>query len=302
MTLSIVARDAETGQLGVAVQTAMFAAGAVVPWARPGVGVVASQAISESAYGPRCLDALERGCTANEALAEAEAADPMAVLRQVGVVGADGSAAAMTGAFCIEPAGHIVGDGVAVQANMTSSPDVWPAMAASFRSSGGGLARRLYEALVAGAAAGGDARGVMSAALLVVEGTPPETPGGGHVADLRVDRSEDPLAELARLLDAADAYAGFGAAVEQLMAGDADGALVSVDTALALLPGDQNLRFVRAGALAGTGASDAAADELRALVAEHPTWEVAIRGFADKGLLTLPDGVTIDGILERHDP
>ena len=82
----------------------------------------------------------------------------------------------------------------------------------------------------------------------------------------------------------------------------ADGALVSVDTALALLPGDKNLRFVRAGALAVTGATDAAADELRALVAEHPTWEVAIRGFADKGLMTLPDGVTIDGILERHDP
>jgi uncharacterized Ntn-hydrolase superfamily protein len=179
VTLSIVARDAETGQLGVAVQTAMFAAGAVVPWARPGVGAVASQAISESAYGPRCLDALERGCTATEALAEAEAADPMAVLRQVGVVGADGSAAAMTGAFCIEPAGHVVGDGFTVQANMTTSPDVWPAMAASFRSSGGPLARRLYEALVAGAAAGGDARGVMSAALLVVEGRPPETPGGG---------------------------------------------------------------------------------------------------------------------------
>jgi uncharacterized Ntn-hydrolase superfamily protein len=301
VTLSIVARDAETGQLGVALQTAMFAAGAVVPWVRPGVGVVASQAISESAYGPRCLDALERGCTATEALAEAEAKDPMAVLRQVGVVGADGSAAATTGAFCIEPAGHVVGDGFAVQANMMSSPDVWPAMAASFRSSGGPLARRLYGALVAGSAAGGDARGVMSAALLVVEGRRPETPGAGWVADLRVDRSEDPLGELARLLDAADAYAGFGTAVEQLMAGDAAVALATVDAALALLPGDKNLRFVRAGALAGTGATDAAADELRALVAEHPTWEVAIRGFADKGLVTLPDGLTIDGILERRD-
>ena len=148
------------------------------------------------AYGPRCLDALERGRTAAEALAEAEAEDPMAVLRQVGVVGADGSAAATTGAFCIEPAGHVVGDGFAVQANMMSSPDVWPAMAASFRSSSGPLARRLYEALEAGSAAGGDARGVMSAALLVVEGRPPETPGGGWVADLRVDRSEDPLGEL----------------------------------------------------------------------------------------------------------
>ena len=124
MTLSIVARDAETGQLGVALQTAMFAAGAFVPWVRPGVGAVASQAIGELAYGPRCLDALQRGRTAAEALAAAEAEDPMAVVRQVGVVGADGSAAATTGAFCVEPAGHVVGEGFAVQANMMSSPDV----------------------------------------------------------------------------------------------------------------------------------------------------------------------------------
>ena len=84
------------------------------------------------------------------------------------------------------------------------------------------------------------------------------------------------------------------------MTGDAAGALATVDAALALMPGDKNLRFVRAGALAGTGATDAAADELRALVAEHPSWEVAIRGFADKGLVVLPEGVTIDGILERR--
>jgi len=302
VTLSIVARDPETGHLGVAMQTAMFAAGGVVPWARPGVGAVASQAISESAYGPRCLDALARGRTAAGALADAEAEDPMAVLRQVGVVGADGTVAATTGALCIEPAGHVVGDGFVVLGNMMSSSDVWPAMATTFRSSRGPLARRLHEALGAGAAAGGDGRGVMSASLLVVEGHPPGTPGGGVVVDLRVDLSDDPHAELARLLDAADAYAGFGAAVEQLMTGDAAGALATVEAALALLPGDQNLRFVRAGALAGTGATDAAADELRALVAERPTWEVVIRGFGDKGLLALPEGLTVDGILDPPGP
>ncbi len=94
MTYSIVARDDGTGELGVAVQTAMFAVGSIVPWARPGVGAVATQAIGEPAYGPRCLDALASGKGAAEALAAAQADDPMAVLRQVGVVGADASAAA----------------------------------------------------------------------------------------------------------------------------------------------------------------------------------------------------------------
>ena len=97
MTFSIVARDPETGALGVAMQTCMFAAGAVVPWARPGVGAVATQAITETAYGPRCLDAMQAGASAAGALAAAQAADPGAFLRQVGVVSADGSAAAVTG-------------------------------------------------------------------------------------------------------------------------------------------------------------------------------------------------------------
>ena len=129
MTYSIVARDPATGELGVAVQTCMFAVGSVVPWARAGVGAVATQAIAEAAYGPRCLDALANGATASEALAAAQAADPMAALRQVGVVGADGTAAATTGELCIDHAGDVLGDGFAVQANMMSTAAVWPAMA-----------------------------------------------------------------------------------------------------------------------------------------------------------------------------
>src|SRR5215510_8055556 len=105
VTYSIVARDPGTGLLGVAVQTAMFAAGASVPWARAGVGAVATQAITEGAYGPRCLDAIQSGASAPAALAQAQAA----LLRQVGVVAADGSVAAMTGEWCIDHAGHLLG-------------------------------------------------------------------------------------------------------------------------------------------------------------------------------------------------
>jgi uncharacterized Ntn-hydrolase superfamily protein len=295
MTYSLVARDEATGELGVAVQTAMFAVGSIVPWARAGVGAVATQAIAEPAYGPRCLDALAAGSDAGGALAAAQAADPMAALRQVGVVGADGSVASATGTLCIDHAGDIVGGGFAVQANMMSTPEVWPAMASTFASSTGPLARRLLAALVAGEAAGGDARGKMSAALIVVEGEA-SRPGAGTVVDLRVDRSGDPLGDLARLLDAADAFAGFNRAVDQLMGGDPT-ALSTIDSALDLLPGEENLRFVRAGALAASGAIEPAVAEMRSLVADRPTWEVIIRSFATKGLMTLPPDVSIDAVL-----
>jgi uncharacterized Ntn-hydrolase superfamily protein len=300
VTYSIVARDDTSGELGVAVQSAMFAVGSTVPWVRPGVGAVATQAFGESAYGPRCLDGLAAGCTADEALAAAQADDPMAMLRQVGVVGADASSAAATGTLCVDHAGHLVGDGFAVQANMMSSPEVWPAMAATFTGSTGPLARRLLAALVAADAAGGDARGRMSAALIVVEGTVPARPGAGTIVDLRVDRSSDPLGELARLLDAADAFAGFNRAVDQLTGGDPAAALATIDDALALLPGEENLKFVRAGALLASGATDDGLAELRSLVANRPTWKVIVRGFADKGLIRpLPDGLSIDTVLDN---
>jgi uncharacterized Ntn-hydrolase superfamily protein len=137
VTYSVVARDDLAGELGVAVQACMFAVGSLVPWARPGVGVVVSQAISGPACGPRCLDGLAAGRTAAGALGAAQAADPLAALRQVGVAAADGTVAVATGALCIDHAGHVMGDGFAVQANMMSSPGVWPAMASAFESSAG---------------------------------------------------------------------------------------------------------------------------------------------------------------------
>jgi uncharacterized Ntn-hydrolase superfamily protein len=297
MTYSIVARDEVTGEIGVAVQTCFFAVGSIAPWARPGVGAVATQASGERAYGPRCLDALAGGATAAEALAQAQAADPMAALSQVGVVGANGTVATTTGERCIDHSGDLVGDGFVVQANMMSTPDVWPAMASAYSGSSGPLAHRLLAALTAGEAAGGDARGRMSAALLVVEGTPAGDPGGGVVVDLRVDRSEDPLAELAGLVTAADAYAGFFRAVYQLFGGDPLAALGTIDEALVTLPREANLRFLRTLALIASGAVDAAASELQSLIAERATWQVVVRSVVSKGLISAPEGVSIDALL-----
>jgi uncharacterized Ntn-hydrolase superfamily protein len=297
VTYSIVARDEVTGELGVAVQTCMFAVGSGVSWARAGVGAVATQAIGEPAYGPRCLEQLAAGATAADALAVAQSEDPMVALRQVGVVSADGTAAAATGELCIDHAGQLVGDGFAVQANMMSTPEVWPAMAAAFIASSGPLARRLLAALTAGEAAGGDARGRMSAALLVVEGSLATQPAAGTVVDLRVDRSDDPLGDLAKLLDAADAFAGFNRAVDELFGGDPASALRTLDDALGILPNEGNFRLLRAGALAGSGDTEAAIAELRTLVYERPTWEVIVRSFATKGLMPLPEGLSIDTAL-----
>jgi len=298
MTCSIVARDPDTGSLGVAVQSCVFAVGAAVPFARPGVGVVASQAFAEPAYGPRCLDALATGATAAGAAEQARAADPAAGLRQVGVVSADGSAAAFTGEICIDHAGEVVGDGFAVVANMMATPRVWPAMADAFAAAEGPLARRLLASLQAGQVAGGDARGEMSAAIVVVCGQP-AGPGNGVLVDVRVDCSLDPLAELARLLDVADAYRHFGAGVDALFAGNSADALVEVDKGLAVLPDDGNLRFLRAGALLANGDADTGCATLRALVDRHPAWATVIRGFAAKGLVALPDHVMLDELRDE---
>jgi uncharacterized Ntn-hydrolase superfamily protein len=211
---------------------------------------------------------------------------------------ADGSVATVTGELCVDHAGHVVGEGFTAQANMVSSPDVWGAMAAAFEGSAGPLARRLLAALDAGEAAGGDARGRMSAALLVVEGNPPQQPGGGTVVDLRVDRSEDPLGDLAGLLDAADAFTHYDRASDQLYGGDPVAALGSIERALGTLPGEENLRLIRAAALLASGATDEGRDELRALVADRPTWEIIVRGFASKGFMTLPEGLSIDALFD----
>ncbi|HZD37799.1 MAG TPA: DUF1028 domain-containing protein [Actinomycetes bacterium] len=292
MTYSIVARDPAGGALGVAVQSCFFNVGAIVPWPAAGVGAVATQAFADPAYGPRCLDALAAGASAAEALDKAAAADPAASLRQVGVVGADGSVAATTGAGCIDHAGHRTGDGFAVQANMMASPSVWPAMADAYTSATGPLPRRLLAALNAAQTAGGDARGVMSAALVVVGGTP----GDGRLVDLRVDRSSDPLGELARLLDAADAYNRFNRASDELPGGDAQAALADLDAGLAILPGDPNLQLLRTAALLARGDTDTGRQHLRSLLASHPTWEVIVRGYAARGLLPLPAGTSIDAL------
>lgn len=146
VTYSIVARDPATGELGVAVASCMFAVGSLVPWARAGVGAVATQALGEVVYGPRCLALLAAGAGTEAVLAEVRAADGLSALCQVAVIDASGAVASFTGDLCIDHAGHRVGDGYGVQANMMASDRVWPAMADAFETSSEPLGARMLAA------------------------------------------------------------------------------------------------------------------------------------------------------------
>jgi uncharacterized Ntn-hydrolase superfamily protein len=299
LTYSIVARDPATGHLGVAAQSCYFALGSVLPWARAGVGAVATQSMVDPGYGPRCLDLLASGLAADEALSQVRAADPGREVRQVGLVNALGDVASFTGSQCIDHVGHAAGDGYTAQANMMAGPGVCEAMAAAFESASGTLAQRLIAALVAAEGKGGDARGQMSAALIVVDGERHEHPWEGVLTDVRVDHHADPLTELARLVQVAEAYHLCDVAEEALVRGDTEGALAGARAGLALLPEEGNLLLSYIGALIGVGRLDEASTEVRRLVDQRPAWEGILRAITERGLIPLPDGVTIDTLLTR---
>lgn len=207
-TYSIVGADPAAGECGVAVQSKFLAVGAFVPWARGGVGAVATQAFAEITYGSRGLDLLDSGMSPEMAVESLISADDMRDHRQVGIVSADGRSATFTGAECFEFAVGISGENFAAQGNILTSPEVPEAMATAFNGSSGNLASRLLSALAAGQEAGGEKRGMESAALLVVR------PGGGYGGtndrwlDLRVDHSDSPIEDLGRLFDLHTLYFG----------------------------------------------------------------------------------------------
>jgi uncharacterized Ntn-hydrolase superfamily protein len=201
-TFSIVAADLDAGEVGVAVQSKYFSVGSVVPWAKAGVGAVATQAAGVAGYGPAILALLEAGRSPQEAIDGALADDPARETRQLGVVTAAGEAAAWTGGECNDWAGHIVGDGYAVQGNILAGEQVVRELARAYEETTGPLLERLLAALESGQAAGGDKRGQQSSAIVV------ERVGGAErreridrICDLRVEDHERPIKELRRLVE-----------------------------------------------------------------------------------------------------
>jgi uncharacterized Ntn-hydrolase superfamily protein len=199
-TYSIVACDLEAREWGAAVQSKFPAVGAIVPWAEPEVGAVATQALANVSYGPRGLELLRDGLSSEKALARLTEADGEREHRQAGIVDAAGRAATYTGSSCLDWAGGVTGEGYAAQGNILVSEDTVTALARTFEATPGrALAERLLEALAAAQLAGGDRRGQQSAALLVVKKDSGYGASSDVLVDLRVDDHATPIEELRRL-------------------------------------------------------------------------------------------------------
>ena len=290
-TYSIVARDPVTGDLGVAVQSHWFSVGSAVPWAEPGVGAVATQSFTEPSYGPLGLALMKAGKSAPEALRALLAADGDREVRQVAMVDAQGRAAAHTGTKCIQAAGHEVGEGFTVEANLMDQATVWPAMARAFRSAQGDLADRMLAALRAAQAEGGDIRGRQSAALLIVKGKASGQPWNDRLFDLRVEDSPDPLRELDRLIRLRRAYRYMDEGDGFVTAGKWGEAKSAYEAAARLAPGIWEMPFWQAVALASGGRWDEALPLFKRVFAAEPFWKRLVPRLAEVDQLPKDPGL-----------
>jgi uncharacterized Ntn-hydrolase superfamily protein len=214
-TFSIIAFDPATNELGVGVQSRAFGAGAAVPYAKPGVGAVATQASANRQYGPKAIALLEQGLSPEEVVKRITDEDPGRDTRQVGVIDTKGRSAVYTGKRVIDRnsdpqdlvhlggyAGHVSGLNFSAQGNTLASRQVVEAMAAAYQNGKGSMAEKLMDALDAGQSKGGDTRGMQSAGILVVRPLPPNSENTvERIVDLRVDDSDEPFKELRRLLN-----------------------------------------------------------------------------------------------------
>ncbi|MFC4321935.1 DUF1028 domain-containing protein [Litchfieldia salsa] len=206
MTFSIVGFDPETKELGIAVQSKFLGVGAVVPWAKAGVGAVATQSYANTTYGPNGLELMAGGKCAQETVDQLVSEDEDRDFRQVGIVDGNGNAATFTGSKCYDWAGGITGKNYAAQGNILVGEETVLAMGRTFEQTQGSLAERLLKALDAGQEAGGDSRGMQSASLLVVKEKGGYAGYNDRFIDVRVDDHPDPIKELIRVYELQQLY------------------------------------------------------------------------------------------------
>jgi uncharacterized Ntn-hydrolase superfamily protein len=296
-TYSIVARDTETGEMGVAVQSHWFSVGSIVTWAEAGVGAIATQSFVDPAYGPRGLELMKSGLDAQQALEALLLVDEGRDVRQVAFVDTDGNIAAHTGAKCIESAGHHVGDGYSVQANMMLNDKVVQAMAKAYEGTEGDLADRLMAALEAAQAVGGDIRGKQSAAMLIVKAESTGRAWADRVLELRIEDHPTPIAELRRLLRVHRAYEHMNAGDVAVEHNDLELAMKEYGTAAELLPDNVEVQYWAAVTLATSGNLEKALPIFAKVFAADANWIELTRRLLKPGII--PDTPEGQALVEK---
>ena len=284
-TYSIVARDAASGQLGVAVQSHWFSVGSGVIWAEPGIGAVATQSFTDPSYGPLGLHLMRAGKNAEQALNALLSVDEHADVRQVGMVDSNGAVANHTGSNAIIEHCEIAGEGFTVQANLMWKSTVCTAMVQAYESTPGDLAGRMMAALDAAQGEGGDIRGRQSAAMLVVSGDASEPAWGGRVFDLRVEDHLEPLVELRRLLLTARAYNLMNDGDAYMTDGEVEKAIVAYSSAEELVPDNHEMIFWHAATLAAEGRVDESLPLFKRAFELWPLWRELVQRLPASGLL-----------------
>lgn len=300
-TYSIVCRDMETGELGVAVQSHWFSVGAIVPWAEAGVGAVATQSLVDPAYGEVGLSLMRVGRSGPEALKSVLAGDDGREYRQVAMIDASGKVAAFTGELCIAAAGNIVDEEnqFSVQANLMASASVWPAMAEAYRNTKGDLAERMLAALEAAQNEGGDIRGKQSAALIVVSATSTGKSWIDRTFDLRIEDHPEPIKELRRLVTLQRAYQHMNEGDLAVEHGDFSRAAVEYGAAEKLAPHIVEIPFWTAVSLASSDKLEQSLPIFRKVFRQEPVWAKLIQPLVDSKLLP-DDKELIRKILEQR--
>lgn len=286
-TFSIVARDPNTGEMAVGVQSHWFSVGTSVPWAEAGVGAVATQSFVDKSYGPKGLALLKKGFDAQQALDSLVKADPGRDVRQVAIVDAKGMVAAYTGSKCIRYAKHIAGDAFSVQSNMMLGSTVCERMADAYLlSAGKPLAERVLLALEAAQEAGGDIRGMQAAALIVVPAKTTES-WNNHVVDLRVDDNPAPLKELRRLYSVHLAYQHMNNGDLAVEKNNMTLAMQEYRSAMEMFPNNLEMQYWTAITLANNKQVNKALPMLKKIFAQNANWKELTRRLPVVGLLTV---------------
>jgi len=298
-TFSIVALDEKHKKIGAAVQSHWFNVGALCPWVLPGVGAVATQAMVAIGYGPSGLALLEKGISPRMALKNLLEKDNRREVRQIGMINMNGETAVHTGKHCIAYAGHQTGTNYAVQGNMMENESVWSAMGSAFESFEGDFASRLVYALGAGQSAGGDVRGMQSAAIKIVDNIKDETPWNHVQIDLRVEDHEQPIQELSRLVNIHKAYQLSNKGDQKLAENDHAAALKAYTHAAHLAPNIEELRYWQAISLIDCGRTEEALQIFKEVFSINPAWVELTKRLPSAGFLP-EDPTILKKILSSH--